>query len=279
MRKETLPGSLLLEQAQSAVWLLCHFGGAGSKSRKGFGSFADPEQLGHWTKREVDEAAERFRSVWREHKLGFGGGDTGSPSLKSVEDSRLHFDLETPWTNYWFVLDRAGTAAQRFAQRYKHNVEKKALGLPRRVQPPVSGKFRAGKRAEKSDRHASPVRFPPVPRAERQIPYPRDRVPVARTSHPGKEPPISRGIPGRIAGGFGGRLRRPIGVSTHAALDPATDRVNVASPGSAGPERGTAVPKAGDRVDAVLIDEVTNRGGRKARHGVSGLVGPIQNFE
>jgi CRISPR-associated protein Cmr6 len=277
VRKETLPGSFLLEQAQAAVWLFCHFGGAGSKSRKGFGSFADPEQLGQWTKREVDEAAERFRSVWREHKLGFGGGDAGSPSLESVEDSRLHFDLATPWTNYWFVLDRAGTAAQRIAQRYKHNVEKKALGLPRRVLPPVSGKFRAGKRAEKSDRHASPVHF-------HLYSGPTGKYHIRVSAFPSPELPTlekSRQFLAEYMAELRAALEADFGDQSasgrQAALDPATDRVNVALPGSAGPERGTAVPKAGNRVDAVLIEEVTNRGGRKARHVASGLVGPIQN--
>lgn len=277
VRKETLPGFLLLEQAQAAVWLLCHFGGAGSKSRKGFGSFADPEQLGHWTKREVDEAAERFRSVWREQKLAFGGGDAGSPSLKSVEDSRLHFDLETPWTNYWFVLDRAGTAAQRFAQRYKHNVEKKALGLPRRVLPPVSGKFRAGNRAEKSDRHASPVHF-------HLYRGPNGKYHIRVSAFPSPELPTlekSRQFLAEYIAELRAALQADFGLRSasaqQAALDPASDRANLGMMGSTGPEKGTVVPKAGDRVDAVLIEEVTNRGGRKARHGASGLVGPIQN--
>jgi CRISPR-associated protein Cmr6 len=38
-----------------------------------------------------------------------------------------------------------------------------------------------------------------------------------------------------------------------------------------------AVPKSGDRVEAVLLEERTKKGGWKARHEPSGLAGPIQN--
>ncbi len=34
----TMPAEQALDQARAALWLLCHFGGVGSKSRKGFGS-------------------------------------------------------------------------------------------------------------------------------------------------------------------------------------------------------------------------------------------------
>ncbi len=37
------------------------------------------------------------------------------------------------------------------------------------------------------------------------------------------------------------------------------------------------VPRPGTRVEAVLLEEKTKKGGWKARHDSSGLVGPIQN--
>jgi CRISPR-associated protein Cmr6 len=37
------------------------------------------------------------------------------------------------------------------------------------------------------------------------------------------------------------------------------------------------LPKAGDRVEAVLLKEKTRKGGWRARHVASGLAGPIQN--
>ena len=56
----TDPG-LLLQQAQSALWLLCHFGGIGSKSRKGFGSLAIPGELDGWTLERCKQSAGEFR--------------------------------------------------------------------------------------------------------------------------------------------------------------------------------------------------------------------------
>jgi CRISPR-associated protein Cmr6 len=40
---------------------------------------------------------------------------------------------------------------------------------------------------------------------------------------------------------------------------------------------GPILPKSGDRVEAVLLEERTRRGGWKARHEPSGLSGPIHN--
>ena len=37
------------------------------------------------------------------------------------------------------------------------------------------------------------------------------------------------------------------------------------------------VPRPGDRVEALLLEEKTKNGGWKAKHPQSGLVGPVQN--
>lgn len=46
----------------------------------------------------------------------------------------------------------------------------------------------------------------------------------------------------------------------------------------AAPSQG-ALPRAGDRVEAILLEERTRRGGWKARHEPSGLSGPIHNSD
>jgi CRISPR-associated protein Cmr6 len=40
---------------------------------------------------------------------------------------------------------------------------------------------------------------------------------------------------------------------------------------------GPILPNAGDRVEAVLLDAKTRKGGWKAKHEPTGLSGPIQN--
>lgn len=70
------------------------------------------------------------------------------------------------------------------------------------------------------------------------------------------------GVGGKTSAGYG-RLIAP-GQSA-ASAQPA-----------APPQRGT-LPKAGDRVEATLLEERTKKGGWRARHEPSGLAGPIQN--
>ena len=41
-----VPANEVLRQGEAALWLLCRYGGIGSKSRKGFGSFADVDITG-----------------------------------------------------------------------------------------------------------------------------------------------------------------------------------------------------------------------------------------
>src|SRR5262249_43570216 len=52
-----------LGQAPAALGRLCHFGGAGSKARKGFGSFAEPEGLRGLDLDRCREAAAAFREA------------------------------------------------------------------------------------------------------------------------------------------------------------------------------------------------------------------------
>jgi len=50
----------VLEQAQAALWLLCHFGGVGSKAGKGFGSLSTTDLSG-WSLDQVKQHAANLR--------------------------------------------------------------------------------------------------------------------------------------------------------------------------------------------------------------------------
>lgn len=73
------------------------------------------------------------------------------------------------------------------------------------------------------------------------------------------------GVGGKTSAGYGRLVR-------------ATPRPAAATGGhrSVGRERSRP-PRAGERVEAVLLEERTKKGGWKARHEPSGLTGPIQN--
>lgn len=73
------------------------------------------------------------------------------------------------------------------------------------------------------------------------------------------------GVGGKTSAGYG-RLVSP-------------ERSTGSGGGKGSPRRGPAqaTPKPGDRVEGVLLEERTRKGGWKARHEPSGLAGPIQN--
>jgi CRISPR-associated protein Cmr6 len=72
------------------------------------------------------------------------------------------------------------------------------------------------------------------------------------------------GVGGKTSAGYG-RLIAPEQVRAHASAAPATTA------------RASVNPKTGDRVQAVLLEERTKKGGWKAVHEPSGLSGHIQN--
>jgi len=146
-----LPAQLLLEQATAALELLCHFGGCGAKSRKGFGSFVDQSDfdLGR-----IKLSATEFRTHCLSGSVEFQASLAQSASLE-----QLLGPVEVPsnGTNYWLVLDQLAAAAQEFAKTYRHRREKKALGLPRDLRNGETGEFHPGRHVK--NRHASPVLY------------------------------------------------------------------------------------------------------------------------
>ncbi|WP_347244128.1 type III-B CRISPR module RAMP protein Cmr6, partial [Thermogutta sp.] len=153
--KWTLAVSDLLPQAQAALWLLCYYGGVGSKSRKGFGCFDVPAELSrsNWKLEKCKEVAAEFRKACR---LSRQEG-CHAPTLETMIAGK---ELRVPWKNVWWVLDAIGAAAQAFAQQYARNPQKLALGLPRNVRAAnVPGQFKPGEHVAETGRHASPLIF------------------------------------------------------------------------------------------------------------------------
>lgn len=142
---------LLLEQAKSALQLLCRYGGVGSKSRKGFGSFAD---LPDFNLAKIKDHADQFREAMGIKRANFSPALAQSPCLEIMLPE---LSIPVGGKNYWLALDQLAASAQAFAQKYKHDLTKKALGLPRNVRPPITGKFRAGRHV--TDRHSSPALY------------------------------------------------------------------------------------------------------------------------
>ena len=267
-----LTPSLLLDQAKSALWLLCHFGGVGSKSRKGFGSLAVPGELAAWDRERCTRAAKDFRDACSAPT----GRTAGSPALEHMLTIE---DVPTSWTNYWYALDQLAAVAQLFAQGEKHNVEKKTLGLPRNVRPPLRGSFQPGPNVRKTNRHASPV-FYHVARG-------KDGLTIRAAAFPSPELPAdpTMGKSRRFLQRLLDHLRRElprVGADVKAGRTSPSNARNERSsrqaPAPATPvPQPPSLPQPGSLVPCVLLEERTKKGGWKAKIASQGLEGPIVN--
>jgi CRISPR-associated protein Cmr6 len=258
-----IPAVAVLEQAKAALWLLCRFGGVGAKCRKGFGSLRVETGLSGISLEKVTRSANEIRRL-----SGLNGTLADEPAAPSI-DRFIHQSVPTPWTNYWYALDQLGFAVQVFAKRYKHNVEKRALGLPRRIGPPTTGRFRA----EKGNRHASPVHLHFDKQADGKLfleitAFPSAYLPDFKTSQN-----FIQKFAQSLVQEIGSRSSQP-----GKGIQPVFPALGQNAPASLAPHAPTrALPKAGDWVGAVLLEEKTKKQGWKAKHEPSGLSGVIIN--
>lgn len=129
-KTETVPAELMMEQAEGALWLLARFGGAGSKSRKGFGSFTSLDM--HST-RSIEDCMEKAK------RLRVACGLHSSPNLRESKTPALEHriqtqEIETGWSDPWFALDKVGAVYQGYIKDRCRKEERVAFGLPRRRQ-------------------------------------------------------------------------------------------------------------------------------------------------
>lgn len=142
-----LESACLLEHAIASLWLLCAFGGVGSKGRKGFGSLqCDAPDFSGFSVRRCRQIADGFRG-----RLGVNAAyDRTRAESPALNDPQLvgPIEVSTPFTDAWQALDQIGFAYQGFAQSLAHKARKAALGLPRKIHGPRDDgpiKTKAGK--------------------------------------------------------------------------------------------------------------------------------------
>jgi len=253
----------LKQEALAALELLCRLGGVGSKSRKGFGCFKLPAEFSQATltdrRTQLLEQSKQLRK-----DLELEAGKSESPALDQllVEEA-----VATPWKNYWVALDRVGDAAQAFAQSMKHNLAKKALGLPRNVRAPYTGSFQPHK--DVKDRHASPIHYHLALGIDgkyvaQMIAFPANRLPTLNKSQDFLTNALKQ---------IRQQLMERIQNFAHFGQTSAVGSRNQspAIPVSTGPK----LPSVGERVPCRLSVEKTAKGGWKATY--TNLTGPIQN--
>ena len=119
-----IPASDIMNQAHAALWLVSRFGGIGSKSRKGFGSFVDIPLEPIRSLEDCVEAGVRIREA-----CGISSyGPTGTASLKNLIGP---IEVKTAWSDSWLALDRIGMVQQELTRSCDLVDSRKWLGLPR----------------------------------------------------------------------------------------------------------------------------------------------------
>ncbi len=166
-RSVTVTPQILLDQARVALRLLCHFGGIGSRGRKGFGSLQMNDLMGDTAAllQEVRQIAHKFR-LHCGYSNDFREGWAESPALEQLLPI---LEILTPWRNPFLAVDRLGAALHSFANRNKHQDVKLALGLPRKIHGPLDFPLKHQDRqshqkprtlvGSRGERHASPWFF------------------------------------------------------------------------------------------------------------------------
>ncbi|HUT87430.1 MAG TPA: type III-B CRISPR module RAMP protein Cmr1, partial [Candidatus Heimdallarchaeota archaeon] len=274
-----IPAEDVLHQATCALWLLSRFGGIGSRGRKGFGSLADVEVDGISGLDDIRRIAVELR-----FNLGlrseFDERLAESPNLYQI--IRMN-DISAPQIEPFDVLHQLSAIAQGFADDNANKQIKMALGLPRqiygprneplRLQDPHKHKPPVNLECRKGERFASPVHYHLTRRAEgglavRMVAFPSQYLPSYEECRKFLE-----------------ELQRHLETNLPRQLDsptpsrPSRRPTYKPSPPLSSPAGSPASLAFGDYVEAILLEEKTKRGGWKAKHEPTSMVGPIQNTE
>lgn len=152
----------VLAQARAALLALVELGGIGAKARRGYGSMAI----------ECDPPAPKGVDAILGAAGSFGNATPVklySPSLRRLAGGRV-LEEKLAGKEPWFVLDQLGAAYQEVAAAARHQKDKLALGLPRKINNPKGNEFidhprrksvPGGTQKKKPGefRHASPLHF------------------------------------------------------------------------------------------------------------------------
>ena len=253
---QRLPASLMMEQAEAALWLLARFGGVGSKSRKGFGSFAG---IGVSSVQSVDDCRKAARHLRSE--CGFVENEASHRRRSSTLEDRIEAEIPTRWTDSWYAIDRLGSVYQEFVKSVKPKKDRLALGLPRQIDGHRQLK------GAKGDRHASPVHWS-LDRDDsdklivRFVAFPASSLPDWKKSQN-----ILTRLKDHVQLELEGEVRssRSRGRQPRAPMPP--------KPLSPVP----SLPQSGTRIRAVLLEERTKKGGWKAKTVDGTMAGTIVN--
>ena len=268
----------ILKNGQIALWLMCYHSGIGSKARKGFGSFEDVEIDAIESIQDCKDAGMQLRKL-----AGLAEGTGGYSKSSSIDEMVEVLEIKTPWNNSWFALDQLGCVMQSFAQKYKHDVLKAALGLPRKIHGPFDKPMKHQDRmrhqppqplrsACNSKRFAAPIHYHFALAANgtltvRMAAFPSHELPDLKSSRK-----MLAELRDHMASKLVDRTRKD---SKRGKTRPTSHNPSAADGNRS--EAAASLPRPGDCVFALLLEEKTKKGGWKAKHEPTGLQGHLLN--
>ncbi len=166
----TITADMVLKQAVAALWLLCHYGGVGAKSRKGYGSLKDlsPTELesvesgiGRLDLADCLRMAQELRE-----RCGYPEQHRDEPDSPAWR-SAITMEETVRCRNSWHAVHAIGEAMRTFAGERTRDRRKWALGLPRKLHEPYSDNLTQAEAraylARNKERYASPIHFHVAP--------------------------------------------------------------------------------------------------------------------
>ena len=261
-QQERLTPGMVRDQAIAALWLLCHYGGIGSKGRKGYGSLELSPVPSGWSRGKVEQVAKDLRCWATEENFLVGGAAASMrsnldwPRSPSLEGAMGPLEWPVRAGDAQSVLE-AIDAAYRTAARSLPGSERLILGLPRKGQKSSLARLA-------SPVHVHVARSGDGAWVVRALAFPSEDL---------KDLETSRGTLARFLEDFGNELK------ARESLAPRRPRTPPGPPRrSPEPQQPRSeLPKVKDRVQATLLAEKTKKGGWRARHEPSGFVGPVQD--
>jgi len=242
--KVEVPAAVVMRQAEASLWLLTRFGGAGSKSRKGFGSLEDisVEGIGHLV--DCIAAGSNLRKC-----CGLESQDDRDAGTPALERRIGPVEIMTPWTDTWFALDRAGAIYQRFVKECKPE-DRSVFGLPRKGLPSCG-------------RLASPVHW--------SLTSGKDKGRVIRL--------IALPENGSMHKETGDKILRDLAKFAKEEFhkEISWNKGRGSKPQRPGPPESAGLPKSGQYILAELLDRKTRKGGWMAKDMQTGIEGNIEN--
>jgi CRISPR-associated protein Cmr6 len=112
---DIVPAGAVLQQAESALWLLTHLGGLGSKGRKGFGCIAmdDGALPIDQVRTRLAEIRDRAREM--RELLGLRQPFEARAAFPGSLDALVScIELPLPGNTAWYAIDQLGAAVEMF---------------------------------------------------------------------------------------------------------------------------------------------------------------------